>query len=109
MYGGDVRPELFLILSKTPSHAFTKESGESMRLMFGAAGWKMVAVGLKQLRNACQSRLSKAVRNTNNASSIEGAPGFSCATFDSKIAAVDASKPKAKKFFRHTRQVELNR
>jgi hypothetical protein len=100
MYGGEVRPELFLILSKTPSHAFSNKSGESMRLMLGAAGWKMVAVRLKQFRNAGQSRLSKAVRNADNASSIEALPGFSCATADSKMAVVDASKPKTKNFFR---------
>src|ERR1700722_4956026 len=75
MYGGEVRPELFLILSKTPSHAFSNCSGESMSFVFGAAGWKIVAVVLKQVRKACQSRLSKAVTNADKASSTEAVFG----------------------------------
>jgi hypothetical protein len=102
MYGGDVRPELFLILSKTPSHAISNCSGESMRLMFGAAGWKIVAVPLKQARKVCQSRLLKAVKNVDRASSIEVvfgfANGFSCATADPTIAAAKTKKP-TKHFF----------
>jgi hypothetical protein len=46
----------------------------------------MVAMLLKQVRKACQSRLSKAVTNADKASSTETVFGFadlcSCATAD---------------------------
>jgi hypothetical protein len=38
IYGGLSRPDRFLILANTPSHAFSKASGESIRLIFGEAG-----------------------------------------------------------------------
>ena len=57
----------------------------------------MAGVLLKQVREASQSRLSKAVKNPDKASSIEAAFGFanvfSCATTDSTIAVVNTKKP----------------
>jgi hypothetical protein len=66
-----VRPEFFLILSKTPSQAVSKSSGESILFRFGAVGWKIVGESLKQALNAFQSRLLNAVRNLVNETSIE--------------------------------------
>src|ERR1700723_3834606 len=61
-----------------------------MRLLLGAAGWKMVAVVLKQARKACQSRLSNAVTNADKASSTEAdfacAELCSCATTACRVA-----------------------
>jgi hypothetical protein len=85
------------------SHAFSNFAGESIRLMLGGAGWKIVAVLLKLARKAGQSRLSKAVKNADKASSTEAAfefnTDFSCVIADSVPAVINANRPTTKYFF----------